>query len=396
MAKISIIIISIVSILLCSCCKTENKQGLISPEWSAVIPTHDSPEIFCPGLVNLPKSGNIMVVPTTIYDEGFMAEDNRLCGIDIMTGDVKWFFPSDLEKRHYCDFDSKGYLHNNKLIFQYEANQREDIFTRPIVCLDVMTGKLIWQKDSRSSGAIKPVIGSNNDCYFVQDSCRVCKVNMDSDHISEFYYTGDDLLQINDFVLYDNCLVLSCFSDSIVEEYKFETYVIIVDKTTGNEIFRKYIGRSPVGAHSYINDNTLYSNVDRTMMAIDIETGNIIWERYDICAYACQDVLFYNDILMKCAVNATIGYDKNTGDVKYLFDDYGSYYVTQQGRYAYFLNRKDKVDIIEIETGKKLGQIICPNNNRYGFLGPYPTIYDNKLYIIGNNTLYRYPTYPWN
>ena len=337
-----------------------------------------------------------MVIPTTIYDGGFMAEDNRLCGMNIKTGEVKWYFPTDLGKRHYCDFRSIGYEYRSKLVFQYVIDKQQDISLRSTVCLDVESGTILWEKDCKVSRTIRPVIGSNNDCYFIQDSCRVCKVNMDSDHISEFYYTGDDLLQINDFVLYDNCLVLSCFSVSIAEEYKLETYVIIVDKTTGNEIFRKYLGRSPVGAHSYINDNTLYSNVDRTMMAIDIKTGNIIWERYDMCAYACQDVLFYNDILMKCAVNATIGYDKNTGDVKYLFDDYGSYYVTQQGGYAYFINRQNKLDIIEIETGNKLERIICPVKGVSDFWGPYPTIYDNKLYIIGNNTLYRYPTYPWN
>ena len=108
MARIFGIIISIVSLLLCSCCKLQHEQGSLKPEWSAQIPTFESPEIFYPGILNLPKSGGIMVLPTTIYDGGFMWEDNRLCGMDLKTGKVQWYFPSDLDNRRYCHFDSKG------------------------------------------------------------------------------------------------------------------------------------------------------------------------------------------------------------------------------------------------------------------------------------------------
>jgi outer membrane protein assembly factor BamB len=389
-----ITICSVIMGLLCSCCKTENEQGIIRPEWEAAIPTFESSEIFYPGLVNLPKLESLMIVPTTIYDGGFCNEDNRLCAIDINTGETKWFFPSNLESRTNSHFDSKGYLYNEKLIFQYVINQQKDTYLRATVCLNAKTGETLWQKDSRSSGVIKPVIGSNNDCYFIQDSCRVCKVDMDSDYISEFYYTGDDMLKINDIGLCDNYLVISCFCESALEDYSKETYVIVIETNTGKETLKKYLGYSLVPAHSFLEKNIIYSNLERKIMAVNLKTGNILWERHDECSYGFQDLCIYNDVLMNCSINATIGYDKNTGDVKYLFDDYGSYYVTQQGRYAYFINRKENVDIIEIETGKKLGQIICPNKS--GFLGPYPTIYDNKLYIIGNNTLYRYPTYPWN
>ena len=78
------------------------EQGSLQPEWSARIPTFESSDIYYPGILNLPKSGDIMVVPTTIYDGGFMWEDNRLCGVDLKTGDVKWCFPSDLDNRRYC------------------------------------------------------------------------------------------------------------------------------------------------------------------------------------------------------------------------------------------------------------------------------------------------------
>jgi len=388
--------ISLFILLLCSCCEIQYEQGSLQPEWSAKIPTFESQEIFCAGILNLPKSGDIMVVPTTIYDGGFMWEDNRLCGMDLKTGEVKWYFPSDLENRRYCRFDSKGYEYKGKLVFQYATNYNENIRLRSTVCLDVKTGSLLWGKECKSDYAIKPTIGSGKDCYFVQDSCRICKVDMSNDQISELYFTGDDLLQISDIKLYNNYIVASCFSVSVVEEYHNESYVVIIDRNTGAEIFKKYLGRSSEGPHRcYFEDDIIYLAVDRTMMAIDFKTGEIIWQRYDMCAYSCQDVLFYNDVLMKCTVNATVGYDKKTGEAKYLFDNYGSEYVMQEGRYAYFINRKGKLDILDIETGEKLDYIECPEKGFSDFWGPYPTIYDNKMYLLGNNTLYRYPTYPW-
>jgi len=389
------IIISIVSLLLCSCCKSQHEQGSLRPEWSARIPTYESQEIFCSGILNLPKSGNIMVVPTTIYDGGIMHEDNRVCGMELNTGKVKWYFPSNMDDRQYCYFNSKGYEYNGKLVFQYETNQRDDISLRSTVCLDIKTGSVLWDRNCKSYYEIKPVIGSGTDCFFVQDNCRIFRVDMNNDQISEFYYTGDDGLQINDLRLCNDLMVISCFSESEVEEYQDEIYVVIINKTTGAEVLRKSLGLSSVPSHSYLNGEILYSNLDRTIMAIDLKTGEIIWERYDMCAYVCQDILFYNDILMKCAVNATIGYDRKTGEVKYLFDNYGSYHVTQAGKYAYFINRKNIIDILDIETGERLDYIECPEKGWSNFWGPYPTIYDDKLYIIGNNTLYRYPTYPW-
>ena len=385
----------LIALLFCSCCKSQREQGTLQPEWSGRIPTFESLEIFSDGILNLPQSGDIMVLPTTIYDGGFMWEDNRLCGMDLKTGEVKWYFPSDLDNRRYCHFDSKGYEYYGKLVFQYATNYNEDIRLRSTVCLDVRTGSVLWERDCKASRIIKPAIGSEKNCYFVQDTCRISRVDMSNDQISEFYYTGDDGLQINDIQLCNGLMVISCYFESEVEEFQNETYVVIVDAATGTEVFRKYLGRYPVPARSFLEGNIIYSNLDRKIMAIDMNSGDIIWEHYELCMYGFQDLCIYNDVLMSCCVNATAGYNKKTGELLYLFDNYGSYYVTQAGKYAYFINRKTKLDILDIETGKRLDYIECPEKGWSYFCGPYPTIYDDKLYIIGNNTLYRYPTYPW-
>ena len=64
-------------------------------------------------------------------------------------------------------------------------------------------------------------------------------------------------------------------------------------------------------------------------------------------------------------------------------------------KYAYLVNRRNEIDIIDVETGTKLDKIVCPYGE-IGFFGSYPVIYDNKMYVMGENRLFRYPTYPWH
>ena len=105
----------------------------------------------------------------------------------------------------------------------------------------------------------------------------------------------------------------------------------------------------------------------------------------------------YGGVLLKCAVNATTGYNAKMGEVLYSYDNYGSNYATQQGRYVYLLTAKSLVDIIDIKSGRKLDFIKCKYADKSKhFFGSYPTLIDGKMYIIMSyNHLFRYPTYPW-
>ena len=104
-----------------SCCRMPYEQGSLQPEWETVIPTGTSGEIFYEGLPNMPKSGDIIVAHTTLRDEGFLAEDNRLCAIDVNTGNVAWYFPANQNEKHNCFFNAKGYRTRN-LESAYSAN----------------------------------------------------------------------------------------------------------------------------------------------------------------------------------------------------------------------------------------------------------------------------------
>ena len=105
MIRVSTINKIAISILICSCCKMQHEQGSVKPEWYADIPTFESPEIFYDGLPNIPQCGDLLIAHTTIRDDGFMAEDNRLCAININTREASWYFPGNLEEKHYAHFD---------------------------------------------------------------------------------------------------------------------------------------------------------------------------------------------------------------------------------------------------------------------------------------------------
>ena len=396
MEKHLIIPISTFFLLFFSCCKVSYKEGTLQPEWTVEIPTGTSGEIFYDGIPNMPKYGDLIIAHTTIADEGLFAEDNRLCAINVKTGKIEWYYPSDLEERHYAHFDAKGYLFKNKLIFQYSKDYKtfSERWYRTTVCLNVEDGSVLWEKEGRTTNKDIPSVGRNHECFFVPDSCHVYKANLETNQIEQFYNTGNKDIVINDISLSGDYLVLSCYSHS-TEEYQFETYVTILDITTGDVIFDRHLGISDVPSHSCLENGRLYANRETYLAAIDIHTGETLWERDDYWTYTLFDLHLYKDVLLKCAGNATTAYDKNTGEILYDYRNYGSWYSSLHGKYVYLVNRKCKIDIIDIETGTKLDQIVCPYG-RQGFFGSYPVIYDDKMYIMGGtNRLFRYPVYPW-
>lgn len=398
MVKVSIlnIISTTVAIMfLYSCCEKPHKCGLLQPEWLVTIPTYDSAEIFYDGLPNLPRNNDIILAHTTIFDGGFQHEDNRLCAINIKTGNISWYFPSDLAVRNYCIFDGKGYAHNSRFVFQYRKNgTAEDLSdTHTTICLNANNGDVIWALDgcSNMDSINKDVVGENNDCYFVHGDNLIYKANLSNDSIDVFY--SSDTLHISGICLGDGYLVVFAYLQSSVE-YMRDNYCLILNRETSDAIAQPiYVGTSDVECHGLVYDGVLYVNLDRKIAAIDISNNNRLWERYDEGAYGLMDMYIYKDILLKCGINETIGYDKITGDIRYDYRDYGSWYTNMHKGYAYMVNRKDILVVFDVLTGKMMDYVICPNGE--GFLGSYPVVYDDKLYIMGGNNLYRYPTYPF-
>lgn len=391
-------ILLFVGIVIASCCKPQSNNGSIMPEWEAAIPTGSAPFIYYDGLPNLPKYKNRIIAHTSIYDGGLGVEDNRLCAVDLSSGKVLWFFPSNINERYFCHFDGKGYINGSKLVFQYQKDGRtyESSKNHLTVCVDANTGSVIWEKEGKSgynSIINKSVVGDASDCFFVQDSSVICKADLNNDSVKVFY--DADTLQINELILTDSWLALSC-SVKAKENYKYNTYALVLDKTTGEEVVFCRLNTNSILANCFISNGVLYGNASTFIKAVDLTTKEVLWERDDPWAYIYVGMFEYNGVLLKCSENATTAYDVQTGEVLYYYDNYGSWGATVDGPYAYLVNRKKNIDVIEILTGKKLDTIKCKYaDNGELFSGSLPTIYDNKLYMMSYNHIFRYPLYPW-
>ena len=395
---------SLLLITLSSCCKMQHGKGTLQPEWETRIPTGSSKYIYYDGLPVLPKYKDWIIAHTTIVDE-FFKEDNRLCAVNLNTGLVDRYFPKNTEERHYCHFGANSYQYKNKLVFQYQKDARtyESRDCHTTCCLNLDSGKILWEIERNSKDgrpANMDIIGKGATCYFVQDNNIVCCVDLDTDVRTEIY--KDDRLKINYMSFAEtNRLLLFCYKE--VGSFAYDTYIKILNlKTKEIEYFRKLTPENAnrmitsIPAIGFKKNGILYTNLDTYTAAIDIGSDKLLWGRQDYETYNSKDMFEYNGVLLKCGVNATTGYNAKTGEILYNYDNYGSNYATQQGKYAYLLTCKGFIDIIDIKSGTKLDYIKCKYDEKgESFLGSYPTLIDGKMYIMSYNHLFRYPTYPW-
>lgn len=402
----SVVLCSVIVLFLSSCCKFHGGKGTLQPEWETRIPTGSSKVIFYDGLPVLPKYKDWIIAHTTVYDGGFNLEDNRLCAVNLKTGLVDWYFPKNIEERHYCDFDAKSYLYKNKLVFQYQKDARtyesRDLHTT--CCLNLDKNEVIWEIERQSDKSVlvnMDIIGKEERCYFVQDNNIVCCVNLNTDVRTDIY--KDDSLKINHLSFADkDRLLLFCYIE-VIGSSAYRTYIKILNlRTKEIEYFRKLTPENAntnitsIPAIGFEKEGILYAALDTYTAAIDVKKDKLLWGRQDIWSYNAKDMFEYRGVLLKCGVNATTGYNAKTGEVLYNYDNYGSYDTTQQGQYAYLVNRKQNIDIINIETGQIVDYVKCKYADKgEDFSGSYPTLIDGKMYIMSYNHLFRYPTYPW-
>jgi len=414
MARNSIPIISLLLLLTCSCCKDSRRQNGIQPLWEMVIPTGSSEAIFYDGLRTLPMYKDWLIAHTTIADEGIFQEDNRLCAVNIQTKQVDWYFPGNLDQRVHCAFRGQGYLYKNKLVFRYVKDFIEaSKSNRTTLCLNLDTQDIIWEttedreftRTGWSYGNGAHVVGNGSECYFIQNENELYRVNLETDSYVKIYDAGEEF--IHDFSLLKDShyLMLFCYeSVQNGEEDAFRNIIRIMDVSSLQFIYTRQVVPSAESDSNHFmatgieSDGILYVDIDCYLTAIDWKQDVQLWEREDYWAYTKMDMSVFDNTLMKCGGNATVGYDIHTGDIIYDYRNHGSQYTTFDGPYAYMVTAGAKLEIIERASGIILETITSPGNNQAngGFYGSYPCIYGDKMYIMGDsNKLYCYPKYPW-
>ena len=140
-----------------------------------------------------------------------------------------------------------------------------------------------------------------------------------------------------------------------------------------------------------ISGNVLYADSETFITAVDIHSGKMIWERDDSWAYTPMDMYVCGNVLLKCAGNAIAGYDINTGSILYEYRNYGTWQTSVDKKIAYIVNRKQDIDIIDVQSGEFLTKIVCPyQSNGELFSGSYPVIRRHYLYVMSYRHLFRY------
>ena len=401
----SVVLCSVIVLFLSSCCKFHGGKGTLQPEWETKIPTGSSKYIFYNGLPVLPKYKDWIIAHTTIVDE-FFKEDNRLCAVNLRTGLVDWYFPKNTDERNYCHFGANSYRYKNKLVFQYQKDVRtyesRDLITT--VCIDLDKQEVLWEQTNTATYRIyTDIIGDAEKCYFLNGENQLCCGNLIENKQEVLFSVPGEYFNTISLTTDGNLLLFSFVKKKISEEEQHSVnYARIIEPQTGEEKYKRLI-LPPEGSWSrrmkasgFEKEGIIYGKIDTYTAAIDVKADKLLWERDDYWAHTAKDMFEYNGVLLKCGVNATTGYNAKTGEVLYNYDNYGSNYATQQGKYVYLVNNKSFVDIIDIKSGRKLDFIKCKYANKgEHFLGSYPTLIDGKMYIMSYNHLFRYPTYPW-
>lgn len=392
MRRLLTLIYSIILLLtFVSCCKSY-KTG-ISPDVRIVINKGINEYIYSEGLKQLPKYYDLIIAHTSFLIDKDKIEDDRLCAINVKNGKVEWYFPKNTDIHCGYSFGGTSYQYRNNIIFKYIKDD-SDKKSHNLACINIDTGEILWERSEiiNNYHSYADVHGWNNFVYFTENSNKIYLFNIETKDVS-LVYTANDA-EICHFKIDNNYLLFFedrriILSDDYMDYY-YQNEAIILDIETGEEVFRyriepnmgRYIG------NGIIQDGILYANVDTYITAVDIKTGQQLWERDDPEAYILEDLIVYNGVVLKCGGNSTYGYNAQTGELLYKYDCFGSHYTTRNGKYAYMVTNAGWLAVIDITTGNIHKRIDCPDEM---FFGSYPTFYDDNMYIMGlPNYLYCY------
>ena len=375
----------------CSCSKIDTFG--VSPESRLAINKGESAYVYSEGLQYLPKYGNTIIAHTSLLIDNDKVEDDRLCAINLKTGKEVWLFPDNKNTHFGYTFNGFSYIYNNYLVFKYLKNCG-DIKQYTILCLDLDTGNVIWERSEllNNYGSYISVHGWRNYVIFTENNKRIYRLDIGTKEVTLLYEASEAeichfKIDKDNLLFFEDTKIL--LSDEYMDYY-YQNEAVILNLETEEEVFRyriepnmgRYIG------NGILQDGILYANVDTYLTAVDVETGRQLWERNDPEAYILEDLIVYNGVVLKCGGNSTYGYNAQTGELLYKYDNFGSHYTTRHGKYAYMVTNAGWLAVIDIATGRIDKRIDCPDEM---FFGSYPTFYGDKMYIMGlPNYLYCY------
>lgn len=388
------------------CCKSPDiphpNKADIKPIWAQKLTIGSSRYIWNEGLCSIIFNNETVIFNTTLSIEN-NCEDNRLCGLDVRTGAIKWMFPSDKTQKYNNLFNGKAYLQDNTLFVKSPS-----LFAHPeneILAIDLInhnlkfkyslpynnwdnncygnSGYLVWEENTEKSAKI----------YLMNIENREAEIIINHDHNSG-YDIKLSVINVNNTVL--------TFLEQGFRDTKYGKYICKYDLKNKTLLNRKKI---PIEYNGYllafktIYDNTAYFIMGPYICAFNFDNGEMVWNT-DINEYPDyhqNDLVVYGDFVFSSGENMYMCLDRNSGKILYKKNVHGCKWICENDGYAY-ANILGKIHVINMSNGDILDTLVCPEENidGEGFNMAIKAGFSlNNIYIMSYTTGYCYPKYPW-
>lgn len=405
LGKTAINLIFIITLFGC-CNKAPNKNNDEQPKpiWTTRIIGDNTKYIYNQGLKNAPIYDNSIIFSTTITSNNQL-EDNRLCGLDLDNGNIRWMFPHDKTTTYDYTFDNKGHIYNNYIVTRSRCFRNS---IEKIVCIDLNNNNIYWEKEypTASTYLCSDIIGINDKAYYSiqeKESLSLWIVDVINDIHTKIYNIPVEEYLDGDLMIYEDKLLFITMKDiNVISSAKLNIYSLSTNKIV-NKITIPVNPDGSFGANnSFIVNNKVYYNSGNSLFCADIVSGKIVWEEHitKTVDYVCTDIYLYEDKILHFGNRLFKAHNIDTGEEIFenSYENTGITWAFYNNNYLYMNLYGIDVIVIDANSGVVVAKLICPlERGEKGEFHHQPgRVLDNKLYLLSNTSVYCYPTYPWN
>lgn len=411
----------LVLLLGCSCTPTPSpdiKVEGIQPVWSTKLPGKAG--IYNDGLIGLPIYDDKIMFHST-YSTGIVndvfEEDNRIHALNMETGEIQWTYPTSYNKNKPMLFGGTAYQLNEFVVAKMQI--LGSVLTDKLVGVNLKTGQELWYKEipAINSYNIRPdVVGTSSDFFYFEQTNKnaiLCKgdiytgqtkavLEIQPEHCYNYNFgTSNVLFHSNKKLVIMGAKERNSLSS---DDQLKDSYIYIVD-VANNYSLNKILLKTDIGgdkdmliARIYCDDDKIFAACGLTTVCYNLNTQTVEWtykstESYN---YMTNNVVVNDGVVFLYGDNRYVGLDAQTGKKLYQGDIQCGNADAFNGS-VYVIGCDAKLYILDIQTGKILHRIICPEEytTNTGF-NTYckPQVYGDKLYVFGNYHAYCYEAVP--
>lgn len=394
----------------CSCTPTaqpEIKKEEYQPIWETRLPGEAG--IYNDGLIGFPIYGNNILFHSTYFinNDG---EDNRIHALNMETGEIAWTFPIVYNEEKPMLFSGEPFLYNEFVVTK--MRKYGSVSTSKLICVNQRTGLEYWCKvipSSLSYNINNCIVGDGSDFYYFVQSEKnaiLYRGNVISGDTTKCFQINPELgynyTNVTSNVIYvkDRGLLLAGAwerdtSNSDINSSKNYLYIIDAkDNRIIQKVYTNFLDNTMLISNVYCKDHKVFMSCGLTTICYNLDVGKIDWfyKSADSYNFMTNKILVSKNVVFLYGDNRYSGLDANLGKIIYQGDVQCGNANISDG-FAYIIGRDSKLYMIDIETGKVLYRVTCPEESKShtGFnTFCKPQVYGDKLYVFGNYHAYCY------